>query len=311
MDVKKELFAVIEIGGTKLQIVTGTSTGNILSTHRFEVIADEGAEGIQRKIESTFKEHYTGTLTAVGIGFGGPVNRITGQIATSFHVQGWSGFPIKDWLESIIECPVLVDNDANVAALGEANLGAGRGFNPVLYITLGSGLGGGLVVDDNIYHGILPGELEIGHLRMNKSGTIFEALCSGWAVDQKIRDSVRSHPGGLLAQITGSNQKGEARFLKAAMDANDSTALRIFDETTDDLAFGLSHAVHLLHPEVIVLGGGLSLIGQELRNAVAGKLPGYLMKAFVPAPLVVLAGLKEQAVTVGSLILASQNQKQS
>lgn len=311
MGVKKELFAGIEIGGTKLQIVTGNATGNILNTHRFEVIGDEGAEGIQRKIESTFKENYIGQLSAVGIGFGGPVNRITGQIATSFHVEGWSGFPIKDWLESIVDCPVRVDNDANVAALGEANLGAGRGFSPVLYVTLGSGVGAGLVMDDNIYHGILPGELEIGHLRMDRNGTIFESLCSGWAVDKKIRTYVDDNPGALLAQLTGSRRRGEAKFLKAAMDANDPTALRIFDETMDHLAFGLSHAVHLLHPEVIVLGGGLSLIGQELRNSVAEKLPGYLMKAFVPAPLVVLAALKEQAVTTGSLILAGQINKHS
>jgi len=304
--VKKELFAGIEIGGTKLQIVTGNANGNLLTNHRFGVVADEGAGGIQRKIEATLREHYFGQLSAIGIGFGGPVNRITGQIATSFHIEGWSGFPIKDWLESIMDCPVAVDNDANVAALGEANLGAGRGFNPVLYVTLGSGVGAGLIVNDKIYHGILPGELEIGHLRMDKAGTIIESRCSGWAVDQKIRNIANAHPQGLLATLTGSEGKGEAKYLKAAMDANDPTALRIFDETMDDLAYGLSHAIHLLHPEVIVLGGGLSLIGQELRNAVAEKLPNFLMKAFLPAPLIAISGLKEQAVTTGSLILAAQ-----
>ena len=303
---KQELFVGIEIGGTKLQIVSGNANGQILSSHRFEVMGKEGAVGIQHRIEAIMKEHFIGRMAAIGIGFGGPVNRITGQIATSFQVEGWSGFPITDWLETISGCPVRVDNDANVAALGEATFGAGKGFSPVLYITLGSGVGAGLVIDDKIYHGILPGELEIGHLRMDKAGTILEACCSGWAVDRKIREVVAKHPGAILSELTGNDQKGEAKYLKAAMDANDPSALRIFDETMDDLAFGLSHAIHLLHPEVIVLGGGLSLIGEPLRNAVAEKLPSYLMKAFIPAPAITLSTLKEQAVPVGSLILAGQ-----
>jgi glucokinase len=303
---KQELFAGIEIGGTKLQIVSGNKNGEVLSLHRFEVIGNEGAAGIQDRIELTIRQHFGNQLSGIGIGFGGPVNRITGQIATSFHVEGWSGFPIKDWLEAIADCPVTVDNDANVAALGEATFGAGKGYNPVLYLTLGSGVGAGLVIDDEVYHGLLPGELEIGHLRMDKAGTIFESLCSGWAVDKKIRDIIETHPTGILAGLAGGLNKGEAKHLKSAMDANDPTALRIFDETMDDLAFGLSHAVHLLHPEIIVLGGGLSLIGQQLRDAVAEKLPSYLMTAFIPAPLITLSKLREQAVPVGSLILASQ-----
>jgi glucokinase len=307
---KKELFVGIEIGGTKLQIVSGNANGQVTSSHRFEVMRKEGAAGIQQRIEAIVEEHYSGRVSGIGIGFGGPVNRITGQIATSFQVEGWSGFPIKDWLETIAGCPVRVDNDANVAALGEATFGAGKVFNPVLYITLGSGMGAGLVINDKIYHGILPGELEIGHMRMDKAGSILEARCSGWAVDRKIREVIAKYPRGILAELAGEAQKGEAKFLKTAMDANDPPALRIFDETMDDLAFGLSHAIHLLHPEVIVLGGGLSLIGEQLRNSVNERLPAYLMKAFVPAPVIALSALKEQAVPVGCLILAGQLNKQ-
>ena len=214
------MFVGIEIGGTKLQIVSGNANGRILSSHRFEVMGKEGATGIQQRIEEIMKEHFSGRVSGIGIGFGGPVNRITGQIATSFQVEGWSGFPIKDWLETIGDCPVAVDNDANVAALGEATFGAGKGFNPVLYITLGSGMGAGLVINDEVYHGILPGELEIGHMRMDKAGTILEARCSGWAVDRKIREVIAKHPVGILAELAGEAQKGEAKFLKAAMDAN-------------------------------------------------------------------------------------------
>jgi glucokinase len=299
----------IEIGGTKLQIVGGDEAGNVVSAHRFSVDKAEGAAGIRKRIEETIKRHYTGLVTAVGVGFGGPVNAATGQIATSFHIDGWSAFALAGWLEPLVEAPVFVDNDANVAALGEATCGAGRGYTSVLYITLGSGVGGGLVVNRQIYHGAVPGEVEIGHIRMDRSGTTLQSLCSGWAVDQKIRDAIAGEPDGVLATLAGDRRAGEAAILGDALAARDAKAGEIFEQTTDDLAFGLSHAIHLLHPEVLILGGGLSLLGEVLRGRVAHKLPGYLMRAFAPGPPVKLAQLGEQAVPVGSLVLARQKIK--
>jgi glucokinase len=178
-----------------------------------------------------------------------------------------------------------------------------------LYITLGSGVGGGLVVNRQIYHGAVPGEVEIGHIRMDRSGTTLQSLCSGWAVDQKIRDAIAGEPDGVLATLAGDRRAGEAAILGDALAARDAKAGEIFEQTTDDLAFGLSHAIHLLHPEVLILGGGLSLLGEVLRGRVAHKLPGYLMRAFAPGPPVKLAQLGEQAVPVGSLVLARQKIK--
>jgi glucokinase len=297
----------IEIGGTKLQIVTGNGDDQLLSTHRFAVKKEEGAAGIRKIIEETVKEYYNNKITAVGIGFGGPVNRITGQIATSFHIEGWSGFSMVDWLQDIVQAPVFIDNDANVAALGEATYGAGKDYNNVLYITVGSGVGGGLVINQQIYHGAIPGEIEIGHIQMDRSGATLQSCCSGWAVDEKIRNAIVADPGGLLAKLIGNNVFSEASFLNQALEANDKIAKQIFEETTDDLAFGLSHAIHLLHPEIIIIGGGLSLLGEIFRLSVELKLPRYLMKAFAPGPVVRLAQLKEMAVPIGSLILAAQN----
>jgi len=297
----------IEIGGTKLQIVFGYADGTIHSTHRFLVNKEEGATGIRNTIESTLKKYEDEKITAIGVGFGGPVNRFSGQIETSFHVEGWSGFGIKDWLASILKVPVFIDNDANVAALGEATHGAGKDFHTVLYITLGSGVGGGFIINGKIYHGAIPGELEIGHIQMDRNGTTLESLCSGWAVDEKIRAAIATNAGGMLAKLVGGKKSSEAIFLTEALKANDPIAQQIFEETTDDLAFGLSHAIHLLHPEVLVLGGGLSFLGAPLQKAVAEKLPRYLMKAFAPGPQIKLTQLWEKAVPVGCLVLSNQN----
>ena len=298
-------FLGIEIGGSKLQIVTGDDSAKILERFRFSVLPDEGAIGIRRHIETTLKTLLLKTKPlCIGVGFGGPVDWRTGRICCSHHVSGWSDFDFGDWLHSLTNIPVIVDNDANVAAFGEAIHGAGAGFNPVFYVTLGSGVGGGLVVDGKIYRGAKPGESEIGHIRLDKSGRIVESSCSGWAVDKKIRGAISQHKNSILAGLVGGSTGSEAKFLKRALEQNDPLAQEILNETSDDLAFALSHVAHLFHPEIIVLGGGLSLVGEPLRAAVEKALPQFLMRAFAPGSKISLAKLGEDAVPVGALELA-------
>src|ERR1051326_711843 len=177
----------IESGGTKLQIVTGDNK-EIQERRRFEVDRTRGGSGIREQIERVIGNLCSVSQPkAIAVGFGGPVDWKTGRICRSHQIEGWSGFELGHWLQRLTDRPVRLDNDANLAALGEATRGAGIGFNPVFYVTLGSGVGGGLVVDGKIFHGALPGEAEIGHVRLDREGTTVEARCSGWAIDAKIR----------------------------------------------------------------------------------------------------------------------------
>ena len=303
MGIAREVVG-IEIGGTKLQIVLGTDRGLILERLRFDVDPAQGAAAIRRQIQTT-----VGSLrskrapSAIGVGFGGPVDWRNGRVCCSHHVEGWSGFPFAEWLREQTGLPVVIDNDANVAALAESRLGAGQGADPVFYVTLGSGVGGGLVVDGRVYHGAKPGEAEIGHLRLDRSGSTVESHCSGWAVDRKVRALKEAQPRGLVARLVGLETGGEARHLKAAIEQGDEAADTILRETASDLAFGLSHVIHLFHPAVIVLGGGLSLIGEPLRKAVLDALPPFVMAACQPGPDVRLAQLSEDAVPIGALFL--------
>ena len=236
----------IEIGGTKLQLVTGDANAQILERFRFVVDRHAGAEKIRQLIAETLASIDTSDLSAIGVGYGGPIDRHTGKVMASYQIGGWSGFPLKEWLADLTGAPVAVDNDANVAAFGEALLGAGSGYNNIFYITMGSGVGSGIVLDKVIYHGAFPGEAEMGHIRLDKSGRTVESCCSGWAVDQKIRHVVSAHPGGTLTKLVQTGGGPEARWLAEALNHNDPHALKILDETCDDLAFGISHAVHLL-----------------------------------------------------------------
>lgn len=294
----------IEIGGTKLQLAIGEDAGHIIERRRFAVDPTQGADGIRQQIERALPELLGHRKArAAGVGFGGPVHWRTGKIARSHHIAGWADFDLASWLQKLIDAPVFIDNDANVAALAEATHGGAQGANPVFYVTLGSGVGGGLIVNGKIYHGAVPGEAEIGHVRLDRSGATVESRCSGWAVDARIRTLKTSGSPSVLPAMTRDLNGGEARCLAAAVEQGDTAARQILLETAQDLALGLSHAVHLFHPEVIVLGGGLSGIGEPLRAAVEGALAGFIMDAFKPGPRLLLSKLGEDAVPIGAMVM--------
>ncbi|HEY2589790.1 MAG TPA: ROK family protein [Tepidisphaeraceae bacterium] len=300
-------FLAIEIGGTKLQIVAGDSAGRITRRWRAAADRERGGPGICDQLRAGLAEIRAGlSPRAVGVGFGGPIDFRTGRIARSHQIHGWEGFELKPWLEQQTGLPVATENDANTAALAEAVAGAGAGASPVFYFNLGSGVGGGIVIDSNIFHGLPPGEAEFGHLRLDRTGATVESRCSGWAVDRRIRATADVQPNGLLARLLDPTHGGEAKRLAAALAQHDPTAQTILAELADDLGFALSHVVHLIHPSLIVMGGGLSLIGDPLRGAVADALPRHVMEALHPVPPVRLAKLGEDAVPAGALILASR-----
>ena len=299
-------YTGIEIGGTKIQLIVGDEQLNILEHFRFAVDKEKGAAGIREQIENTLKKEILAKYrpVSIGVGYGGPIDHITGKVRVSHHIGGWSGFELSSWLHNLSGLPVKVDNDANTAALGEAVRGAGKSYNNVFYVTLGSGMGGGFVIGKELFHGIVPGESEIGLAMFDKSGANFESHCSGWAVDAKVRQYVADHPETILSGLVGKLGKSEAQFLLPAIQQGDTGASQILESTADDLSFGLSHIVHLFNPEVIIIGGGLSLIGDPLLAFVKTHIIKYLTNAFQPGPEIKLASLGEDVVGIGALLLA-------
>lgn len=302
-------FLAIEIGGTKLQLVAFTEKAEVVKRWRFKIDKQKGAAGIRELIQQTLSEIKGEiVLAGIGVGFGGPVDCQKGTICVSHQIDGWSDFPIANWLTELTGAPAWIDNDANVAALGEATYGAGSSYPTVFYMTIGSGIGGGVVQNKNLYHGMLPGEAEIGHLLLDFKGTTLESQCSGWAMDGKVRAAVAANPESILADFcqVQAVPGGETAFLSPALARNCPVALQLLDELSANLAWALSHVVHLFHPDVLILGGGVSLLGEPLRAAISEKLPSFVMKAFQPTPTVALAGLGEEVVPLGALALALQ-----
>ena len=306
----------IEIGGTKLQSAVVTAAGATLRRRSERVDPAAGAAGIRGALAAQLAALATEplpdghTIAALGIGFGGPVNRSRGMVATSFHVSGWGDFPLVAWVRDQLTgdsagLPVVLENDANAAALGEAVAGAGVGSRVVFYTNAGSGIGAGLVVNGMLYHGRHGGELELGHLRLAPGGRILETLASGWALDRRVREEVETHPDAALARAA-TESAPSARLLPEVLAAGDPAAAAILETAAGHYAHALSHVVHLLNPDVIVLGGGVATIGEPWRAAVARHLEPLLMETMRPAPPVRLAALGEDVVPIGAALVALQ-----
>lgn len=305
-------YVGIEIGGSKLQSALVDAAGTILHAEDDRAPATAGAAAIREVLAGQLRRLRTAWTDgsaprAVGIGFGGPVNRVRGTVAASFHVDGWTDFPLVAWTsEQLGGLPTCIENDTNAAALAEATVGAGRDRRIVLYSNVGSGIGGGLVIDRRLYHGGGMTEMEIGHLRLGPDGGITEDVASGWSIDRRVREHVVGHPDGTLARLAAGGV-ATARHLAAAAMAGDEAAVSMLDDVARRYAVALSHAVQLLAPEVIVLGGGVAEMGAAWRDRIARFLPGYLMHPLQPGPEVRLAALGQNVVPVGAALVAARS----
>ena len=295
----------IEIGGTKLQLGVGTGEGNLAGLWRGAVDPARGADGIRAQIERAVPELLAQAqldrdeLRGVGVGFGGPVDDVRRAVIKSHQIAGWDGFPLADWIGACLGLPAVLGNDADVAGLAEATFGAGRGRSPVFYITIGSGIGGGLVLDGRIHRGAGRGAAEIGHLRVHHRGEFvtLESVASGWGIEQQAAKR------GFVCE-----GKPTVPRIAAAAALGDTTARRVIDEALDALAEAICHVVALVCPARIVLGGGVSLLGeaaflQPLRAKVAARVFAPFADCYDIAP----ASLGEAVVVHGALALARQS----
>jgi glucokinase len=229
-------------------------------------------------------------ITAVGVGFGGPVDFAAQQVVLSTHVGGWQGFDLPAWLREEFGAPVLMDNDANVGALGEGIHGAGRGFRPLFYMTLSTGIGGGILLESGVYRGADSYAGEIGHLNIRPDGPpclcgsngCFERMCCGLWLERDY---------GRKAQ----ELMQDAAFV---------------EDYVVNLARGLKAAIMLLNPARIVIGGGISKAGEALFAPLRAELRRQVTPWSRARLDVVPAALGDDSVLWGAFELGLEAQGQ-
>lgn len=322
------MFLGIEIGGTKIQLGVGSGDATIAALWRGHVDVAAGPEGIRRQITEAVpalltKSHVNhDQIRGVGIGFGGPVDDATRAIIKSHQIEGWDNFPLAAWIEETTGWPAALGNDADVAGLAEALFGAGKNLSPVFYITIGSGIGGGLIINGEIYRGCGRGAAEIGHLQFKTYWLvdskhsfadpieILEQRASGWGIAGYAERCVQQEKpihSTLYSLVQTENRHLTAKDVADAARLGDAFAQSVWKTSIQFLADGICQVITLLCPRRIVIGGGVSLVGNELlfqplRKMVAERV----FQPFSGCYDIVPASLGEEVVVHGALALAKR-----
>ena len=319
MSARRSLYLGIEIGGTKLQfgVGPGDGGGEFAAFVRRDVDRAAGAEGIMRQIaEVATRLMADHPIAAVGIGFGGPVDVATGRVTKSHQVAGWDDFPLADRCSELLGVPVVLGNDCDCAALAEARFGAGRGGHTVLYVTVGTGIGGGLVINGKLHGRGRPAVAEIGHLRpglaADTRAQTVESVAAGPAIALAARQllSEPTTPAeaqqDLLRRCGSDPARLTAKLVAEAAADGNAVAGAVLEQAVRTIGWAVAQTITLTAADVVVLGGGVSLIGEAgffapLRDAVAR----YVFPPLLGAYTVVPAGLGEAVVVHGALALAT------
>ena len=288
------MIAGVDIGGTKLLALAVDEQGAVHGEARVPT-PDDPIDIIKAICELVGQ--VAPDASAVGIGIAGLIGR-DGQIRVSPHIPFAAGYDLAGGVTSRLNIPVTIENDANVAAWGEARVGAGRGIDDLVLITLGTGIGSGVVCNGALVRGHHGFGGEAGHMVVDRRGAVhvtglpgaWEMYASGNALGSLVRDA-------------GLGDDGEA--IAALLAAGDEKALALLDRYAWEVAVGIVGLAAVLDPQLVVIGGGVSDLGEPLRAAVERHIPSMLIGASHRTELrIVLATLGERAGAIGAALLA-------
>lgn len=294
-------YLAFETGGTKLVAALADSDGVLTETRVLRrAHSDRAHDSIRRLIEAGRELLGDATPAAVGFGYGGGVDRASNRPLECFHEEGWQDLDPVRLFGDAFDAPVFMENDCKVAALAEAVLGAGKGARTVFYITLGTGVGGGLVRDGRIVSLSDHGEAEVGHLLVEPGGLpcpcgrqgCLEAFCSGPGLEQ-------------VASAAGLDMNGPQ--LMDAWRSGDRTATAAVERAADALSVALGSVMTLLAPQAIVIGGGVGGGNPDFIALAAGRAKNHCSTYFHRFFRTVPAALGEAVVTQGAALLAARS----
>jgi len=312
-----------DIGGTKCAVIIGIENDQqmrivdrrMLATELpvYEMIALLFETAEQMLSENSIS---TETITGIGISCGGPLSSKKGLILSPPNLPGWDNVPIVKITEKRFGRKVLLQNDANAGAVAEWKYGAGKGLNSMIFLTFGTGMGAGLILDGRLYSGVSDLAGEVGHLRLSEMGPVgfgkpgsFEGWCSGGGIAQigqmLARQQIQMGKKVAFCNSIDELAQVNARVIAEAAFAGDATAIEVYRLCAQYLGRGLSNLIDILNPEMIVLGSifgrARELLEPEMIRMIQQEAFGdsYLACQIVPA------GLKEQIGDIAALCLAS------
>lgn len=309
----------VDLGGTSINVgVVPFEGGTILGMRSMPTESQRGAKAVVdrmvRMIRDAMKDAKReggledDAFIGIGLGSPGPLDRTTGTVLETPNL-GWRNFPLRDLIANSIGLDAVLDNDANAATLGEWWLGAGRGVDNLVGVTLGTGIGGGIVIDGKVFHGASDVAGEIGHMTIDSTGRrcncgnygCLEAYASGPAIAARAIEGLEAGAASVLPEMAGGDLHATtAETVYEAIVAGDLYAAEVMRETAKFLGTGLANIINVLNPEMVVISGGVTRAGDHLFEPLRAEVRRRAFSEAANACRIVSSELGDMAGVIGA-----------
>ena len=282
MNTNLEYVVGIDVGGTSIKMGLFNTNDELIdkisfNTRTVEYLVDDMYDNIKILFDNNGLS--LTSLKGIGIGFPGHVDGSTGTVVYSNNLVAHN-FEIVKLLQEKVNTYIRISNDANVAALGEYHFGKGRDYKNIVFVTLGTGIGGGIIIDGHMLEGKNGAGAEIGHMVISTNGQLcscgrrgcFETYASATALIRSARVAMINNPNSLLWKTAGKPEKLDGISFFDALAMNDKVANIVFEQYIEDLADGLTNLANIFRPDAIILGGGISYRGDSLMEPLQNRL---------------------------------------
>jgi glucokinase len=311
----------IDMGGTKIVAAIISSQGQVVAREYYLTLADEGPQSVINRILSAI-DHFlslrrmeSSQLKSISIAAAGAINFEKGLVTQSPNLPGWRDIPLRDMVREKYGVTTFLINDASAAALGEHRFGAGRGVNNLILLTLGTGIGGGIIIDGKLYSGVSGSAGEIGHMTIDVNGPrcncgnigCLEMLASGTAAaGEAIRRIRQGERSSLTEIVEGKIESITAEKVGVAAQGGDSLALEVILKAANYLGVGMVNLVNTFNPEMIIVGGGMAKMGDLLLDPARQVVTERAFQLPAQAVSIVTAQLGDNAGVLGAAAFAFQ-----
>ncbi|MCL0065696.1 ROK family protein [Dehalococcoidia bacterium] len=313
----RSFVIAVDIGGTSFRVALADREAALIARNAEPTRPQEGPEiGIQRlkaAIRKTASSVSFKEVAGIAVGAAGPVNPQKGVILTPPSLPAWRDVRLKEQLEEEFQLPIWMENDADMAARGEHRFGVGRGYDRLIYITVSTGIGGGIIINGQLLSGSSVSIAEIGHMVVDPDGPVcncggkghLEAVASGTAI---ARMAVERISQGDLSSIShlvrGDLSRVTAETVEEAAEQGDVTAQAVMQKAGTSLGIAVVSLIHIFDPEVVIIGGGVSNAGELILNPIREVITQRAMPDFKNRARVVRSSLGDDSVILGAVALA-------
>lgn len=308
----------VDLGGTQIRAALCDPQGQILRRIARPTQAAEGPDPVIKRVIDTITEAMAGTpadqIGGIGIGAPGPINPVSGIVLEAPNLPGWSNVPLRNIISAQFALPTFLGNDANLAGLAEYTFGAGRGRGDMIYLTISTGVGSGIIVDGRMLLGAHGLGAEAGHIIVNPEGPLcgcghhgcLEAYASGTAIARDVAARMRAGKKTRITKMVGGDaNKVNARVVSEAARLGDKLAIQAFRRAGTHLGIGIANLLRLFNPTMIVLGGSVTKAGPLLLDPMWAAIKESAPAIYWEGLAIVQAALSDDVGLLGAAALAT------